>query len=71
MDDFQPVAHHKSILHLDFRHRSRRIEAHHIPHILATTGFGVTFKVILVLGSVMAFVEPVGIAAIGQPFQFR
>jgi hypothetical protein len=60
----------KAVLDLDQGELPRRIPGQNVAHVEAAPGFGMAAQVILHLVFVVTLVEAVGVAAIGQAFEF-
>src|SRR5574343_1984444 len=67
---FQPVADREAVLDDDFHQAASLIEPYSIADIEAAVRFGVAAQVVLVVRIVVALVEAVGVAAVGQAFLF-
>jgi len=69
VNDFQAITGLEAILDQDFGHAGGGIHMFDVAHILAAGGFRMATQIILRFLAVMALIEAIGIAAIGQAFQ--
>ncbi len=70
MQAFHGIAQREAVLDGDFHQAAGGVEGDGIADILALVRFGMAAQVVLVIGVVVALVKTVGIAAIGQSFEF-
>ena len=70
MHAFETVTDGKAVLDLDFHQPARRVEAHRVADIEAARGLRMAFQVVLVVGVVVALVKTIGVAAVGEAFEF-
>jgi hypothetical protein len=66
----RPIADRKAVLDLDQRALPSASHCQHVADVEAAPGFGMAAQVVLPLVFVVALVEAVGVAAIGQALEF-